>query len=324
MRRAAITQTRLVNWLKNGRGQGVGKDYQSWIQVSKQDHASLGQSHILFDPFINRQHHLLSNLERAHCVLNMGQACITDIRENFPLWTAAHPNPILEVSDANKATSFDHWLESPGTVALAQELKLRHARFIGLKTPFIYSTDQVLTVKLPNRAPFLVAVSIKYWRDMCGDTSKERSKEKRIRKRKKIFRILRLERAYWTSLGIPWLLATDRMVNKQVHLNLEWALSGAIQRFFERDFELLSKFLSGWKAVTRRGRCIDQVRAVSQALEIDFDTAVRLLKLGIMRGVIPVDLTLPVHLQLPFPHGESRSPLSIPSWSILNKLKRLP
>lgn len=324
MRRTAVTQTRLVNWLKSGRGQGIGKDYHSWIQVTKQDHSSLGQSHILFDPFIGRQHHLLSDLERIFCVQHMALPCITDIRENYPLWTASHPNPMLETLDSMTTEFHDLWLDSPGTVAIAQELKLRHARYVGLSHPFIYSTDQLLTIKLPNRAPFLVAVSIKYWKDIRGDFNKEVSKEKRTHKRNKIFRILRLERAYWTSLGIPWLLATDRMVNQQVHLNLEWALSGAIQRFTEKDVELLNQFLTAWKVFTWHGRCIEQVKAVSQAIEIDFHTGVRLLKFGIMRGLIPVDLTVPVHLQLPFPHGEASSPMSIPRWSILNKLRRLP
>lgn len=324
MHRAAITETRLINRLKDGRGQGVGKDYRSWIQVTKQDYSSLGQSHILFDPFINRQHHLLSNLERSHCVISMAQPCITDIRENYPLWTAPHPNPMLEILDSMPAASHDRWLDSPGTAAIAQALKLRHARYVGLNIPFIYSTDQLLTVKLPNHAPFLVAIAIKYWKDMRGDPDKEPSKEKRIRRRKKIFRILRLERAYWTSLGVPWLLATDRMVNQQVYRNLEWALSGAIQRFTEQDVELLNTFLYAWKAAKWHGLAIEQVKAVSHALEIDFHTSVRLLKFGIMRGVIPVDLTRPIHLQLPFPHGETRSPMSIPNWSILKKLRRLP
>lgn len=324
MHRTAITPIRLVNRLKDGRGQGVGKDYRSWIQVSKQDHSSHGQSHILFDPFIGRQHHLLSDLERVHCVKNMAQPCIADIRENYPLWTSSHPNPILEILDSMTAASHDLWPDSPGTVAIAKDLKIHHARYVGLKEPFIYSTDQLLTIRLPNRPPFLVAVSIKYWTEMRGDPNKEKSKEKRVRNRKRIFRILRLEREYWTSLGIPWLLATDRNVNQQVYLNLEWALSGAIQRFTEQDVELLKKFLSAWEAVNWHGRCIEQIKAISLALKINTDTAVRLLKFGIMRGVIPADLTRPVHLQLPFPHGESRSPMSIPSWSILNKLRRLP
>jgi hypothetical protein len=323
MHRTSVTPIRLVNWLKDGRGQGIGKKYRSWIQVSKQDHSSHGQSHILFDPFVDRQHHLLSDLERAHCVINMAQPCVADIRENYPLWTASHPNPIVEILDSVTTASHDLWPDSPGTVAIAKKLKIRHALYVGLKEPYIYTTDQLLTIRLPNRAPFLVAVSIKYWIDMRGDPNKEKSKGKRIRNRKQIFRILRLEREYWRSLGIPWLLATDRMVHKQVYLNLEWALSGAIQRFSEQDVELLNKFLSAWKAAAWHGRCIEQVNAVSLALKIDFNNAVRLLKFGIMRGVIPVDLTRPVHLQLPFPHGETRSPMSIPSWSLLNKVRGL-
>lgn len=323
MRRAAVTTTRLINRLEDGRGQGIGKDYRPWIQVTKQDYSSHGQSHILFDPFIGRQHHLLSDLERVHCVTNMAQPYIADIRENFPLWTASHPNPILEILDSTTAASHDLVPDSPGTVVIAKELNIRHERYVGLKQPFIYTTDQVLTIRFPNRDPFLVAVSIKYWIDMRGDPNREKSKEKRIKNRKRIFRILRLEREYWRSLGIPWLLATDRMFHKQVYLNLEWALSGAIQRFNEQDVELLNKFLPAWKAINWHGRCIEQVKAISVALKIDFNTAVRLLKFGIMRGVIPVDLTHPVHLQLPFPHGETRSPMSIPSWSLLKYVRGL-
>lgn len=323
MHRTAITTTRLVNWLEAGRGQGAGKGYRSWIQVSKQDYSSHGQSHILFDPFIGRQHHLLSDLERVHCVKNMAQPCIVDIRENYPLWTSSHPSPMLEILDSMTAASHDLWPDSPGTVAIAKELKIRHERFVGLKEPFIYTTDQLLTIKLPNQHSILVAVSIKYWKDMCGDPNKYKTKEARARNRKRIFKTLRIERAYWSSLGIPWILATDRMVHQQVYLNLEWALSGAIQRFNKQDVELLKKFLLAWKAINWHGRCIDQTNAISLALKINTDTAIRLLKFGIMRGVIPVDLTRPVHLQLPFPHGETRSPLSIPSWSLLNNVRGL-
>jgi hypothetical protein len=323
MHRTAITTTRLINWLKAGRGQGVGKEYRPWIEVSKQDHSSDGHSHILPDPFCGRPHHLLSDLERDICVLNMAQPCITDIREQYPLWTSSHPNPTLDILDSMPASSSDIWPDSPGTVALAHQLKIRHERFFGLKDPFVYSTDQLLTIKLPNRPPFLVAFSIKYWSDMRGDPNKEKSKEKRIRNRKRIFKTLRLEREYWRSLGIPWLLATDRMVHPQVFLNLEWALSGAIQRITEKDVGLLKGFVLAWKSVEWHGRCLDQIKAISKAMQIDTSTGVRLLKFGIMRGLIPTDLTRPVHLQLPFPHGATQSPMSIPSWSLLNRVRGL-
>jgi len=323
MRRTVITNTRLVNWLKAGRGQGVGKEYRPWLQVTRQDHASHGQSHILPNPFLGRQHHLLSDLERSICVSNMAQPVIVDIREQFPLWPYAHTSPVLEILGSDSESTIDSSQESQGSVAVAKQLKIRHAKYVGLQVPYIYTTDQVLTVGLPGQQTFLVALSIKYWSDLRGDLNTEKTKEQRIRARKAKFRILRLEREYWQSLGIHWLLVTDRMVQEQVYLNLEWALSGAIQGVTDNDVFLVKQFVSAWNAAKWDGRLLDQLKAISVVFKINTGTAVRLLKIAIMRGLIPVDLTRPVHLQLPFPHGENASPLSIPSWSVLKHVRGL-
>lgn len=322
MHRTAMTKTRLVNWIKDGRGQGVGKDYRPWIQVTRQDHASNGQSSIIPDPFIGRQHHLLSKLERAICISNMAQPCIADIREQYPLWTSPHPNPMLEIRSSTLDTSPDKWPDSHGTLNLAKQLNISHATFVGLKVPYIYTTDQLLTVKFHDQQPFLVAVSVKYWGELRGDLSKEKSKPKRIRARKAKFRKLRLEMEYWRSLGIPWVLATDRHVHPQVSRNLEWAMSGAIQRLTENDVFMLKHFLVAWNEVKWHGRCLDQIKAISTTLNISTNKAVQYLKFAIMRSLIAVDLTRPVHLQLPFPFGETHSPYEIPSWSLLNHIRR--
>lgn len=321
MRRAAITTTRLINWLKAGRGQGVGKGYRPWLQVSKQDHASLGQSHILYNPFLERQHHLLSNLERSICVLNMAQPCIVDIREQYPIWSFQHPSPLGEICASAGNLAEDRFPDSQGSLELAKQLNIRHARFVGLQVPYIYTTDQLLTIRLPDRPAFLVAVSIKYWSDLRGEMNSKKSKSERVRARKSKFRKLKLERAYWRSLGAHWMLATDRQINHQVHLNLEWALSGAIQRLSDNDVLMLKHFVSAWCAVEWHGRCLDQIKAICIALKINTSTAIRFLKFAIMRSLIPVDLTRPVHLQLPFPHGEEQSPFDIPSWSLLSRIR---
>lgn len=322
MHRTAITQTRLVNWLKVGRGQGIGRKYQPLIQVTRQDHASIGQSSILPNPFIGRQHHLLSKLERKTCLLNMAQPCISDIREQYPLWPNSHISPAAEISELALDANSDIAKESPGTLALAKQLKISHAKFVGLRIPYIYTTDQLLTVKLSDSPSFLVAVSIKYWGDLRGDFIKDQSREKRIKARKAKFRKLRLEREYWQNLGIPWLLATDRQVQEQVYLNLEWALSGAIQRFTENDVFMLKRFIDAWIDAGWSGRCIEKIKLISKALNIETSKAVQYLKFAIMRSLIPVDLTRPIHLQLPFPYGEARSPYSIPSWSLLSLIRR--
>lgn len=323
MRRAVITTTRLANWLKAGRGQGLGKEYRPWIQVTRQDHASHGQSHILPNPFLGRQHHLLSDLERSICVLNMAQPVIVDIREQFPLWTCSHPAPSLEILDTQDQPTLNSLSESLGSLALAKQLNIRHAKYVGLQIPYIYTTDQVLTVKLPGHPTFLVALSIKYWSDLRGELNTEKTKGQRIRARKAKFRKLRLEREYWRSLGIHWLLVTDRLVQEQVYLNLEWALSGAIQGVTDNDVFLVRQFVSAWNAAKWDGRLFDQLKAIGIVFKINTDMAVRLLKIAIMRGLIPADLTRPVHLQLPFPHGENVSPLGIPSWSVLKHIRGL-
>lgn len=325
MHRAAITEVRLLNWLKAGRGQGVGRDYQPFLQITRQDHASLGQSHLLFDPFIGRQHHLLSNLERATCVVGMSHPFVTDIREQYPLWPHPHANPLIELLTHHGCAVPDGIPEeSEGTVAIAAAQKLRHARFVGLSIPYVYTTDQLLTVHFPGRPPSLVAIANKYWADLRGSKAPRRPANARHAKaRRKRFLKLRLERAYWARLGIPWMLVTDRNIHPQAHRNLEWALSGAIQRVRDEDVVLLKRFLWAWHCATgAQGRCIDQMNAIATALQINTETTIRLYKLALMRALLPVDLSRPVHLQLPTPKCAAHAPTAIPSWSFMRALRR--
>ncbi|MBI5922076.1 MAG: Tn7 transposase TnsA N-terminal domain-containing protein [Betaproteobacteria bacterium] len=324
MHRAAITTTRLMNWLKAGRGQGYGKDYLPWLQVTRQDHASIGQSHIVPDPFLGRQHHLLSSLERAGCVTAMAHPVVKDNREQFPIWPFPHPSPLLELYEAEgHAYPPDLPTESEGSLALARHLGIRHARFVGLQVPYIYTTDQLLTIESPGQKPFLVALSMKYWSDLRGSMPPQKPKNDKAKKaRRRKFLKLRLEREYWKRLGIPWLLVTDRLIHQQACLNIEWALSGAIQRIRDDDVGLLKRFLMAWGSIEWQGRCIDEMKAMGRVLQINTDTAIRLLKLAILRALIPMDLTQPVHLQLAFPRGPAQSPTTIPAWSFLRYLGR--
>lgn len=325
MHRTAITETRLLNWLTAGRGQGVGETYQPWLQVTRQDHASLGQSHLLIDPFIGRQHHLLSNLERATCVIGMSHPFVTDIREQYPLWPHPHANPLVEVlTHLGCAVPTQLLEESEGTLAIAKAQTLRHAHFVGLSIPYVYTTDQLLTVQFPGRPPFLVAIANKYWSDLRGSKAPRRpANAKHAKARRKRFLKLRLERAYWSRLGIPWMLVTDRDIHPQAYRNLEWALSGAIQRVRDEDIGLLKRFLWAWHcATTAHGRCIDQMNAIAAVLQINTETTIRLYKLALMRALLPVDLSRPVHLQLPTPRYTGHSTMAIPEWSFMKALRR--
>lgn len=311
MHRAAMTEVRLINWLKSGRGQGFGKDYRPFLQVTRQDHASIGHSHIITNHFIGRQHHVLSTLERKVGVLNLAQAVVTDLREQYPQWSCFHESPLaLLYALLGLEWPGQHPANSEGTLAIAKSMRVRHASFVGLQIPYVYTTDQLVTLQIKDQPPKLVAMCIKY-----------RSELRPKKVRAKMFRKLRLEREYWRRLGIPWLLVTEREVNEQVYQNLEWALSGAIQRIQPGDLALLNRFVLAFGAAEWGGRCLDQMDVISTVLDINLSTTIRMLKLAIWRALIPVDLTQLVDLQRPLiKKGFPRT--AIDAWSPLAKLGR--
>ena len=81
---ASLTlDSRSQKWIKQGRGEGTGKDYQPWLTV--RDLPSAGRSHRVWGFQTQRTHHLLSDLELAAFFLFDWNPSVTDIREQFPL-----------------------------------------------------------------------------------------------------------------------------------------------------------------------------------------------------------------------------------------------
>jgi hypothetical protein len=72
-----------ARWIKEGRGQGAGREYKPWLTV--RDVPSEGRSHRIFGHITHRTHHLLSDLELATFLLLQWRELTTDIREQFPL-----------------------------------------------------------------------------------------------------------------------------------------------------------------------------------------------------------------------------------------------
>ena len=77
------TEAKNTRWIKEGRGQGSGKDYKPWLTV--RDVPSDGRSHRVFGHLTQRTHHLLSDIELASFLLLQWRQSTTDIREQFPL-----------------------------------------------------------------------------------------------------------------------------------------------------------------------------------------------------------------------------------------------
>lgn len=82
-RRYSFDEDKLVRFLKEGRGQGIGKDYRPWLTV--QDVSSHGRSSRIYSRKTDREHHLLSDIETALFLLLEWSDSVSDIREQFPL-----------------------------------------------------------------------------------------------------------------------------------------------------------------------------------------------------------------------------------------------
>jgi len=77
------SEAKNARWIKEGRGQGAGKEYKPWLTV--RDVPSEGRSHRIFGHITHRTHHLLSDLELATFLLLQWRSLTIDIREQFPL-----------------------------------------------------------------------------------------------------------------------------------------------------------------------------------------------------------------------------------------------
>lgn len=155
--------------LKEGRGQGEGKDYKPWIYV--QEFPSRGRRHQLPGSVKTgkRIHHLLSDQELYAYLMFEWSPIVVDIREQYPLLD-------LELA-------FD----------IADDMGIRYPCNPKNKVSYVQTTDFMLTLQKGEKQ-FFVASTIK----CSNDLKNERTLEK-----------LELERRYYLAKGIEWEIITD-------------------------------------------------------------------------------------------------------------------
>jgi hypothetical protein len=116
-RRYTIDDKRTARFEKEGRGQGAGEDYKSWLKI--QDVPSRGRSHRLVGMTTGRLYHFMSDLERDLFLLLDWQESVVDLREQVPL-------------DRNE------------TARIAEALGIRHPKTPGASEPMVMTTDLVI------------------------------------------------------------------------------------------------------------------------------------------------------------------------------------
>jgi len=126
-------------FLKEGRGQGRGKDYQPYLKVT--DFPSDGRSYRPVGLKTGREHECFSTEEFHEFLIEEWSDDVVDLREQFPL---------LPLSE---------------TMQLAERHKLKHPTHPYTHKPVVMTTDLLLTIK-QDKTTIEVARAIKLTKDL--------------------------------------------------------------------------------------------------------------------------------------------------------------
>lgn len=166
--------------IKEGYGTGIGSEYKPWIKI--QDVPSLGRVTRVKGMKTNRQHELLSDMERNYFYILEYSDDVIDIREQYPL---------LPIED---------------TIAIANELGIKHpsnpetGEYIVMTTDFLITLSQKEDIKE-------VARTIKSKDDLLDE---------------RIIEKFEIERVFWEKRDIDWGIVTEEEIDKTVAHNISF------------------------------------------------------------------------------------------------------
>jgi hypothetical protein len=164
-------------------GRGQGEGRNYKPWLTIQDVPSNGRSHRVYGQKTGRLHQLLSDIEYAHFLIFESSESVIDIREQFPL-------------------------NRDETLKISRELGVRHPRAPRSTTYEVMTTDFVLTLCKDG------------CREMIAFAAKpaEELEPRYIRIREK----LTIEKRYWESRGVRWVLTTEKKLPNILVRNIQW------------------------------------------------------------------------------------------------------
>ena len=179
-KRARINSSKVIaRRFAEGRGQGRGAEYKPWIEIH--DLASQGLANRVQSPIHGRECHLHSQLEADWFYAVHALQGIQDVREQYPL-------------------------DLEETLAIAQQLEIKHPTDPKTQEPCVATTDFLLTFRDGQRE-FDKAIAIKF----AADLASERVLEK-----------LEIERVYWSARNIEWRILTEKELPRALVKNMRW------------------------------------------------------------------------------------------------------
>lgn len=166
--------------IAEGRGQGTGAKYAPWLTVH--DFPSMGRVHRIKGWKHGRVHHLFSDLEANFFYTFEWSSTIIEIREQYPLL------PLEE------------------TLAIAEQLKVKHPADPRTGHPLVMTTDFLLTLQRKLETKY-EALAAKYSNDLVSQRTREK---------------LEIERKYWYRRNIAWSVGTEKQLHPILIDNIKW------------------------------------------------------------------------------------------------------
>jgi len=248
-------------WLKDWE-KGIFRSFFDVLDVP-----SLGRSRRIKSTKTGRVHQLLSDLEYYVFLELDFDKSVLDIHEQFPL------------------------LPREKTIALSHELEIKHPRYPVTQVETVMTTDFCVKRECPESGKtILEAYSVKY----ASALDKEKCTERKLKRTQEK---LELEKAYWNSRNISWLIITDELLNRTRIENLIWLFH--CSRKEPGITSNISSWLNAFNACLQATTCWKLKTLLYKTAEIcgvTSNTSVYLFKYLVWHQVVLVDLTKPLNL----------------------------
>lgn len=253
-KRRGATPENVDAWIRRGDGQGEGASFRPFFHV--RDVPSRGRSHMLVGLRTGRTHHYLSDIEYGYHLLAEFASKVIDIREQFALLP---------------------WDE---TQSIASDLGIRHPVYPGTRTPIVMTSDIVLTLA-NSWEPRLCVISVKPASQLDQKTGGSQ----------RVLEKLWLEKQYWASRNVPWVLCTDEMLPKTRVRNLDLLRPAMVSTEFDWLNPALREFASLFADSWSEGRPLnDLLAAASLGLGIRIHEAFALFARSVWLRLLPINL----------------------------------
>ncbi|WP_129723535.1 TnsA endonuclease C-terminal domain-containing protein [Xylanivirga thermophila] len=261
---AGWNEDKLNRWIKEGRGQGEGRDYKPWITVT--DFPSQGRCARVKGIKTGRVHHFLSDIQREYFyLLEFDEAnIIFDIKESYPL---------LDFYDVVQDT---------------QDLNKQYFKDKNTGLPYVLTTTFLITIKSLNGGVEYVARSVKAASELERKTTLEK---------------LEMERRYWQAKSIDWSIVTEKDINSVKAKNIEWALSSihAIPDMGLSKQEIIE--LGAALQLRLYSNKDSSIRSIVTGLEVDYaldeGTGLFLFRYLVAIKAVRLNMNIPIDLSSP-------------------------